>query len=240
MAGCASKNGTSASAEPTAKPSPTLAPKEALLASTKSLTTSSYKFTIKSAYANVSGAADPTNKLAKMTAAEGSLRKVDFIQIGTELYVKLNLGTLGSQPGIQSDKYYHTEVSKLGANKNLPFGVNGQPFDPNGTLTGLNDVQSSDGTHFTSTVDATKMTGVVSVGDDAVLNAGDKAKSVPFAATLDDLGRLTDLSVNGGSIDRQLAFEVTTTDYGTATGVTKPDSSQVVEATDPDLKSLWG
>ena len=74
MAGCASKNGTSASAEPTAKPSPTLAPKEALLASTKSLTTSSYKFTIKSAYANVSGAADPTNKLAKMTAAEGSLR----------------------------------------------------------------------------------------------------------------------------------------------------------------------
>ena len=243
MAGCASKNGTGASASPSAKPSPTVAGKAALLASTKSLATSSYNFTIKSARVDGTGAADPTNKMAKATATvgmNGMSLKVDFIQVGSDLYAKLDLGPLGSQLGIQTDKYYHADATELGDSTNLPFGTTGQPVDASGLLAGLNDVQSTDGKHFTGTIDATKMTGDFAPNSDALKNAGDKAKSIPFTATLDDQGRLTDLNVNGSSIDPALGIEITVSDYGSATGISKPDSSQVIEAPDSVLQFLKG
>ena len=243
MTGCASKNGTGASASPTPKPSPTVAPKVALLASTKSLATSSYNFTIKSAGLNGSGSADPTNKAAKASATgqtSGVSLKVDFIQVGSDLYAKLDLGPLTSQLGIQTDKYYHADASKLGDSTNLPFGDTGQPVDASGLLAGVNDVQTTDGKHFTGTIDATKMTGDFAPDSDALQKAGDKAKSIPFTATLDDQGRLTDLNVNGSSIDPALGIEVTVSDYGSAASISKPDSSQVVEAPDSVLQFLKG
>ena len=243
MTGCASKNGTGASASPTPKPSPTVAPKVALLASTKSLATSSYNFTIKSAGLNGSGSADPTNKAAKASATgqtSGVSLKVDFIQVGNDLYAKLDLGPLTSQLGIQTDKYYHADASKLGDSTNLPFGDTGQPVDASGLLAGVNDVQTTDGKHFTGTIDATKMTGDFAPDSDALQKAGDKAKSIPFTATLDDQGRLTDLNVSGSSIDPALGIEVTVSDYGSAASISKPDSSQVVEAPDSVLQFLKG
>jgi len=243
MAGCASKNGTGASASPSAKPSPTVAGKAALLASTKSLATSSYNFTIKSARVDGTGAADPTNKMAKATATgtmNGMSLKVDFIQVGNDLYAKLDLGPLGNQLGVQTDKYYHADATKLGDTTILPFGDTGQPVDAAGLLSGVNDVQSTDGKHFTGTIDATKMTGDFAPNSDALKNAGDKAKSIPFTATLDDQGRLTELNVNGSSIDPALGIEITVSDYGSATGISKPDSSQVIEAPDSVLQFLKG
>lgn len=239
-AGCA-KNAASSTAG--ASPSPTVAPKQALLASTKTLVTSSYRFTIKSADANGSGAVDPANKAASATVtgqANNVSMKLDFIQIGADLYAKLDLGPLNSQLGISSDKYFHADVSKLTARTNLPFGLGGQPVDANGLLAGITNVQTTDGTHFTGTVDATKMTGVDAPNSDAVQKAGDKAKAIPFTATLDDQGRLTDLTINGNSIDPQFALEVTISDYGSAVGITKPDASQVVEAPDAVLKIFQG
>jgi len=84
------------------------------------------------------------------------------------------------------------------------------------------------------------MTGDFAPDSDALKNAGDKAKSIPFTATLDDQGRLTDLNVNGSSIDPALGIEITVSDYGSATGISKPDSSQVVEAPDSVLQFLKG
>jgi hypothetical protein len=245
MAGCASKNGTTASASPSVKPSPTVAPKVALLASATSLASSSYKFTVKSAGLNGDGAADPANKMVKATATgqmNGVTIKLDFIQISNDLYAKLDLGPLTSTLGIQTDKYYHADASKLSASpgSSLPFGDSGQPIDAAGMLAGINDVQTTDGKHFTGTIDATKMTGDFAPDSDALKKAGDKAKSIPFTATLDDQGRLTDLNVNGSSIDPALAIEVSVTDYGSATGITKPDSSQVIEAPDSVLQFLQG
>jgi hypothetical protein len=237
VAGCATKNGTSASASASAKasPSPTQAPKEALLASTKSLATSSYKFTIKSADLNGTGAADPSNKLLSLTAtgiADSASVKLDFIVVGTDLYAKIDLGALSSQLGIQTDKYMHLDATKLGANPSLPIGINGDPVNVSGTLAGLNDVQTTDGKTFTGTIDLTKVTGDKAPDPSVLQKAGDKAKAVPFTAVLDDQGRLTSLKVDGASIDPSLALEATFTGYGTSPGITKPDAAQVVEAPD--------
>jgi hypothetical protein len=241
LAGCGAKNGTDAAASPTAKasPSPTLAPKDALLASTKSLATTSYKFTIKSDSLNGTGSADPVKKAVTLQAVgqeQGVSVKLDFIAISPDLYAKLDLGGLNSQLGIQSDKYMHVDATKLGANPSLPIGIDGDPAHVAGILAGLNNVQTTDGKTFTGTVDATKMTGDSAPDSDAIQKAGDKAKAIPFTAVLDDQGRLTDLKVDGASIDPKLAFEATFAGYGSVADITKPDASQVVEAPDSVLQ----
>jgi hypothetical protein len=245
IAGCASKNGTNAAASPTAKasPSPTLAPKEALLASIKPLTTTSYKYTIKSADFSGNGAADPANKLVSLTATgtqDNTTIKLDFIAVGTDLFAKLDFGPLSGQLGIQTDKYLHIDATKLGAKPSLPIGISGDPVNAAGILAGLNDVTTSDGKTFTGTVDATKMTGDNVPDSDVVQKAGDKAKAIPFTAVLDDKGRLASLKVDGASIDPQLTYETTISDYGSAPGITKPAAGQVVEAPDAVVKLFQG
>ena len=241
LAGCGAKKGTDAAASPTPKasPSPTLAPKDALLASTKSLATTSYNFTIKSDSLNGTGSADPVKKAVTLQAIgqqNGVSVKLDFIAVVPDLYAKLDLGGLNSQLGIQSDKYMHVDSTKLGANPSLPIGIDGDPAHVAGILAGLNELKTTDGKTFTGTVDATKMTGDGAPDSGAVQKAGDKAKAIPFTAVLDDQGRLTDLKVDGASIDPKLAIEVTFAGYGSAKNIAKPDASQVVEAPDSVLQ----
>ncbi len=243
VAGCGAKNGTTAGASPTAKatPSPALAPKAALAASILPLATSSYQFTITSAALTGNGAADQATQAATLTAtgtAEGVSIKLDFIRIGNDAYAKLDFGGLNGQLGIQSDKYLHLDVTKLGASPSLPLNLTGSPVDLAGLLTGVNDdVKTTDGGRtYTGTIDLTKATGDNVPDADVLKNVGDKAKAVPFTAKLDDQGRLSDLKIDGSAIDPQLSFETSITGYGTAANVTKPDDSQVVEAPDSVLK----
>ena len=241
LAGCGAKNGTDAAASPTAKasPSPTLAPKDALLASTGSLATTSYKFTIKSDSLNGTGSADPVKKAVTLQAVgqeSGASIKLDFIGVTPDLYAKIDLGGLNSQLGISSDKYLHIDATKLGPNPSLPIGIDGDPAHVAGILAGLNDVKTTDGKTFTGTVDATKMTGDSAPNSDAIQRAGDKAKAIPFTAVLDDQGRLTDLKIDGASVDPALALEVTFAGYGSVANIAKPDASQVVEAPDSVLQ----
>jgi hypothetical protein len=229
LAGCA-KSGTNATAS--AKPSPTVAPKDAMLAAARPLATSSYKFTVKSANGNGSGAADPLNAVAKLdatVAADGATIKLNLIRIGTDLWAKVDAGALNAVAGIQPDKYAHVDLSTL-QNANLPLDIKGDPLDVAGLLAGVNDVKTTDGKTYTGTVDLTKMTGVIAPDSGDIAKAGDKAKAIPFTATVDDKGRLTDFKVDGASIDPTLAIEVTTTDFGSAPDVNAPDDADVVEA----------
>ena len=237
LAGCGAKKGNDVAASPTAKasPSPTLAPKDALLASTRSLATTSYKFTIKSDALNGTGTADPTKKSVTLQAVgqeQGTSIKLDFVAVAPDLYAKIDLGPLGAQLGVPSDKYLHIDATKLGPNPSLPIGIDGDPAHVAGILAGLNDVKTTDGKTFTGTLDATKMTGDSAPDSDAIQKAGDKAKAIPFTAVVDDQGRLTDLKVDGASIDPQLAIEVTFAGFGSVAGIAKPDAAQVVEAPD--------
>lgn len=232
--GCGTKS-SSTNADASAKPSPTLAPKDALLASTKSLAGTTYKFTIKGTDMTGQGAADPAAKAMTMTASgteNSASMKMDLVAIDTDVYMKLDLGAFNSQLGITPGKYLHLDATKLGANSNLPVQPGGNPLEIDGMLAGLVDVKTTDGRNFTGTMDLTKATGSSTLDADAVAKAGDKAKAVPFTAVLDDKGRMIDLKIDGSGIDPTLSIEVSLSDFGTGVNVTKPDASQVVEAPD--------
>ena len=240
VAACGPKNGN-AGGSPTTKalPSPVPAPKVAVAGSVEPLVTSNYQFTITSAAFTGEGSRDVQDRVAKVTGtgvANGVSMKIDFMRVDDDAYAKLDFGALNTQLGIQSDKYLHLDLSKLAGTADLPLNLTGAPIDLGGLLAGLNDdVTTTDGRIYVGSIDLTKATGNIAPDADVLRNVGDKARSVPFTEKLDDQGRLTDLKIDGGSIAPQLAFDATVTGYGTATTVTEPAASVVVEAPDSVL-----
>ncbi|MFG2044652.1 hypothetical protein [Dactylosporangium sp. NPDC048998] len=87
---------------------------------------------------------------------------------------------------------------------------------------GLGEVERTDATHFTGTVDVTAANSVLTPSDDVLKKAGAKARSVPFTATIDDRGRLTAFNIQGASIDPDLAMELTFTGFGSVLPITEP------------------
>lgn len=242
VAGCATKNGTSAAANSTRpaspSPSPTPEPENVLLASAKSLGTASYKFTVQADGLTGTGSADGANDRmhAALSGREQNVSvAMDIIVVDFDVYMKMAPGPLTNALGIPPNKYVHIDATKLGENSTLPIFPGRGPLDVAGLMGGM-VAQTTDGKSFSGTVDLTKAT-----GDDAppaalLEKAGDKAKSVPFTATLDDQGRMTHLKIDGSAIDPQLVWEATYSDFGSPAGVTPPDSSQVVEAPDSVMK----
>ncbi|WP_203916384.1 hypothetical protein [Rugosimonospora africana] len=231
----AAGGGASAGTGGTASSAPAVAPKDALVASTKQLSQTSYHYTITSTGLTGSGASDPASKSASMSmsgAQQGTSMKLDLIKVDTDIYLKMDAGQLNSQLGVSPDKWMHIDAAAMGANNSVLSFPGGGDTDVNGLLAGVVNVQSTDGKTLTGTLDLTKATGNSAVSADALSKAGAKAKAVPFTAVLDDQGRLSSLKIDGSGIQDGLTVNMTFTDYGKPAGISKPDSSSVVEAPD--------
>jgi hypothetical protein len=223
-----------ATAGASAKASPSLAPKDVLVASTAALQKTSYKFTMSAAGLSGQGSADAAHKTASMSMSgkeEGVSMKMDFLFLNTDCYIKMDLGKANSQLGISPTKWMHLDASTL-SGEDLPFQSTDDPADIDGLFDGLVNVTSTDGKTFSGTLDMTKASGDSAPDSDVLDSLGDKAKAVPFTATLDDKGEVTTLKVDGTGISPDLNVDVTFSDYGTPVTVTKPDASQIVEAPD--------
>ena len=199
-------------------------PKAALLASTKALDEATFEFQVKEAEQTAKGKMDPVKKGAAVNLSakqEGVTLTMDVTVIGTDIYMRLDLGTvLNKQLGVNKAKWMvidGTKVTKKGA---LPTDTSGSEI-ANDLLGGLVTVERVDETHFKGTVDLTKMANFGP--DETVLTkVGDKAKAVPFTATLDTKGRLTEIKSDGTGIDPALTVDMTFSNFGGAVSITKP------------------
>jgi hypothetical protein len=218
------------------------AAKSALIASIQQLNQTPYRYHTVSGGLSGDGAADPVNKTATVSltgTSQGNSTKIDMIAVGTDFWLKLNLGNANQSMGISTDKWLHIDAARLGAGANLPADPSGGAATASGLFTGLTNVRQVDSQHFTGSIDLTKVTGVSGVNQDLLSKAGVKATSVPFTATLDSQNRLSDLKVDLSSIDPTLSLEVSYSDYGKPVTVTRPDQASVAEAPDSVYK-LFG
>lgn len=165
VAGCATKNGTSAAANSTRpaspSPSPTPEPENVLLASAKSLGTASYKFTVQADGLTGTGSADGANDRmhAALSGREQNVSvAMDIIVVDFDVYMKMAPGPLTNALGIPPNKYVHIDVTKLGENSTLPIFPGRGPLDVAGLMGGM-VAQTTDGKSFSGTVDLTKATG---------------------------------------------------------------------------------
>jgi len=239
IAGCTTTGTTSStsSANPSASATSAApaAAKDALLASIEPLTKTSYKYTLSSGGLTGQGAADPVGKQATLALTgtqQGNAATINTVAVGTDLWLKLDFGTNNNNLKISADKWFHVDAVRLGANPNLPVDPNGAAAVA-GMLGGVVDVQRSDAKHFSGTLDLTKATGSFAFGQPDLDRLGAKAKAVPFTATVDDQGRLTELKIDLTTIDPSLAaLQTSYSDYGSTVSVAKPDPASVVEAPD--------
>lgn len=231
VAGCKGSGGgdTTSPGGTTASSAPAKPAADELKDAVTKLSTTSSTFVMETGPAKINGASDPANKAVKMNvnASEGSQSvSIDIVAVGTDYYLKLSGLPI---PGIEAGKYMHLDGTKV---KSLAqFGVENLS-DPTNTAQlakQFDTVEKTGEGKYKGTMDISKSPGV---DQDTLKNLGDKAKAIPFEATVDSEGRLTSLSftVPATSSTPALPSKVTYKDFGSATKVEKPAASEVVEA----------
>jgi hypothetical protein len=236
LAGCGTTQTTSGGTGTGAasSPSPTLpAPKDAVLASVKTLSETTYKYTLSSDGLDGTGAADPVAKKASMSIKgdkEGQHVSLDVILIDTNIWIKMDLGAAANKTIGIPNKFMHIDQHKLKDKASLGFSTDdSDPAESVKLLKGLVEVQRVDPQHYTATLDLTQVT-ASSVDKEKLDKLGDKAKSVPATITLDDQGRLIGVTVDLSAVDPSATIKVTYSDFGAPVTINPPAKSNVVEA----------
>jgi hypothetical protein len=186
--------------------------------------------------ASGTGSIDPANNAASLDekgSIQGQSLEIAAIQIGTDLWAKVDLGALNSQVGVDPTKWMLLDQAKLTGSTSKPFDLTGpDALGVTGKLTAVKDVVRTDATHLSGTVDLTKAIGISAPSSADLTKAGAAASAVPFVATLDDQGRLLDLKINADTINKDLSDEISFSNYGSPTAISKPDPASVIPAPD--------
>ncbi|HET8659500.1 MAG TPA: hypothetical protein VFM55_10935 [Micromonosporaceae bacterium] len=223
--------------EPGTTPSPTPAPKDALIASVAELQKTSFAFEMKVAEATGTGSVDPAAKAATMKMDFSDAKSeflMEMLLLADDFYLKLNFGDL-KLPGMPPpDKWQHVDKTKLTNLEALDLDIT-KDADPAGAKEIFDAIVTAEKTgdrQYKGTTDLSKATKAGVVDEDAVKALGDQAKAVPFEATLDDQGRLTNLklSIPAAGTAKAQVWEVTYSNYGAAVKLEKPPASEIQEA----------
>jgi hypothetical protein len=218
-----SNSSTAAAAPSPSKP----APKEVLTAAAESLDTTSYDFAIKQTDISGQGTLDPATKSLAVNITgklEGTSIALSYLAVAPDLWMKADLGAAANtQLGLNKTKWMLIDKSKVTDKSQLPVDEAGNPaIGTSDMLKSVSDVKQTDATHFTGTVDVTDAGSLLSPDADVLKKVGDKAKAVPFSATIDDKGRLTDFKTDGASIDPALTLEISFSNFGATKPIAKP------------------
>jgi hypothetical protein len=239
--------GTNSTAGTTPAPTTTasLSPADALTHAFAVLKTTGFDATVTEVAqgATLMGSVDYTHQSVSVTASVallGQTLQVAALKVGSDMWVKIDLGDLARASHVDKTKWYLTDPSKLQAGA-LPFDVSGgDPFGFDAMFTSVNGVRATDTTHLTGTVDLTKATGPLSPDKQTLSEAGAAATAVPFAATLDDQGRLTELKTTPSGAGASLQFDIAISHYGSPTPISAPSSAEIIPATADVYTALNG
>jgi hypothetical protein len=207
----------------------------AIASSTRALGQTSYTFSVHSRGLTGQGAADPTHQQATISLSsplQSGTATMDLVLLNQQAWLKVSGLT-----GIPAS-WMHLDVSRIGNGLGVSLTGN-DPVDTSSLLAGVVSAQQVDDRHYTAIIDLTKAGGVA-VDPATVAKLGDRAKAVPAKITVDDQGRLTDLTLDLASLDASLSpLEISYSGYGDPVNVTQPAATGVVEAPDA-LYHLFG
>jgi hypothetical protein len=229
LAGCGASDISATPSAGASEASPPSAATAKLTAAAQKLNDDTVKVTLESATVRSTGNLDPGADKATMSVRIGTTSSIDLRTIGQDSWLQAT-----GVPGVEPGKWLHIDGARLA----------GTTFDalPDGDAAGagkfverMADVTDAGDGNFRGTIDLTKVAGS-GVSVDVL---GGKANSVPFTATVDDQGRLTELDIDLSSIDAQLGKMTTTySDFGATVEVSAPPAADVVEAPESLLQAL--
>ncbi|HWG98770.1 MAG TPA: hypothetical protein VNV66_05490 [Pilimelia sp.] len=229
-AGCASKPD-----DPAATTTPTTAanPTAALAAAGAKVSEQSFRLTGTIGEAKLTGAVDPTAKVSQMTMdipSGDAAGKIEMRAIGADIYVRMTFPD-APLPGFDGKKWFHVDSSKAGQGPWDKAAVDAVQLAK--VLEGATDVQRTGPNEFKGTLDATKASATaLQLDADDLKGMGEKAKSIPFTARVDDQGRLVNYRIEMPAAGAEPAepIDLTLSDFGTTVEVAKPPASEVTRA----------
>lgn len=231
--GCGTQTGTgtpsasgSASASAAPASSGTSEALNELTAAAFKLNEQSVRVAIESPALKGGGLMDPKAEKADMTISLGTVGDLRLLMESNDAWLKVT-----GQPNAPK-KWLHLDATKL-SNGQLDLMPEGDPGGANKMLKNVVDVQRTGDRAWSGTLDLTRS------GDAAAAALGEKAKAIPFTATADAQGRLTELAIDMSGIQAALGTMKTTySDFGTPVTVQKPAAAETQEAPPELLKAL--
>ncbi|MEU6020380.1 hypothetical protein [Micromonospora sp. NPDC047134] len=226
--------------------------KQALLDSTREISNGNFRFRMSGAGSTAEGQVHQPSQSAQMKVSIGEptddlAMTLDLIHAKPDSWVKLDLqgSAASSVPGrdkLSLGKYQHLDQSRIQGNRNLGFDFD--KVDPAGSAVltqAITEVRRTGDGAYAGTIDLSKAAEAGSLDQSMITALGAQANSVPFTATTDTQGRLTEMvlqipGVQAGAATQEI--RVTYSDYGNATAAQKPPADQVVEAP-PELYNLF-
>lgn len=225
--------------------------KQALLDSTREISNGNFRFRMSGVGSTAEGQVHQPSQSAQMRVRIGEptddlAMTLDLIHAKPDSWVKLDLqgAAASSVPGrdkLSLGKYQHLDQSRIQGNRNLGFDFD--KVDPAGSAVltqAVTEVRRTGDGAYAGTVDLSKAAEAGSLDQGMITALGGQANSVPFTATTDGQGRLTELVLQIPGTGEAAAQEirVTYSDYGNATAAQQPPADQVVEAP-PELYNLF-
>ena len=222
LAGCRSAGTTATGgASPAASRSPK--PTEILTAVIAKSQGTSFALSLGDKNDSLKGSYDAANKAVRLDTGG-----FDFVCIGSALYVS-------GFPGTDSGKYLRVDPAKLTADST--FAVLADPLAGLRFVVAAGSVDQPTSGHFTGTSDLTKVSAGAPAGTKLVVDFLTKqtrggVTALPFTATVDDQGRLTQFSTTFPAADdgKDIDYVLTLSDFGTKATVTAPDPAKVEDA----------
>jgi hypothetical protein len=244
VGGCGSKSDDSGEvvAAPSVSPAPVDAkPKLAAAAAKSSGTSFKFRSEDPAAAGIIEGAVDPAAaaSTAKMSVDLDGANKLTFesIKTGGTFYVKIT--GLPAAGGTDLSKYWmKADPAKITGDLGVLSAKD--PIDVRKVVANAASVQNVDGTLYTGTLDLTQESLGVLYDADLAKELGDKAKAVPFAASVNADGYLTSVKVSVPAYGTEPASDttVTLTDFGRPVTATAPTGAQVITMPDAMYTAL--
>jgi hypothetical protein len=211
-----------------------------LNAAVQELAKTSYRYTMKAGDASGSGSVDPVAKQSSMTivvAAEGQEFRTDVLIIDPELFAKISGLPL---PGVDGKKWLRIERNRIKSFSAL--GIN-DIDDPTGVKTlakSIGTIQKTGERSYKGTLDLSKGSAAFGLDEAAVRQLGEKARAIPFEATVNAGGKLATwkMTIPAFGAEKETTFELTYTDHGGTFGLKKPAAAEVVNPPDAVYEML--
>jgi hypothetical protein len=244
VGGCGSKSDDSG--EVVAAPSVSAAPVDAkpkLAAAAAKSSGTSFKFRSEDpdAGGTIEGAVDPAAaaSTAKMSVDLDGTNQLTFesITTGGTFYVKIT--GLPAAGGTDLSKYWmKADPAKITGDLGVLSAKD--PIDVAKIVANAAAVQSVDGTLYTGTLDLTQESRGGMFDAPPAQELGDKAKAVPFAASVNTDGYLTSVKVSVPAYGTEPASDttITLTDFGRPVTATAPTGAQVITMPDAMYTAL--
>jgi hypothetical protein len=191
-----------------------------LNAAVQELTKTSYRYTMKAGDASGGGTVDPALKQSGMTISVAEF-KTEVLIIDPELYARISGLPV---PGLDAKKWLKIDRTKIKSFAALGIRDINDPTGVNTLAKTIATIQKTGPKSYKGTLDLSKGSDAFGLDEAAVRQLAEKAKAIPFEATVNDANKLATwkMTIPAYGAEKETTFELAYTDHGGKFPLTKP------------------